>query len=210
MRKAKALIFDLDGVVVTTEHNHFVAWKRTADRLGINFSERENEALKGLSRVDSLRKILEIGNKQIEENYFEELLVEKNNFYKASIAQLDRSACLPGVLNLLSKAKEEGIPMAVGSSSKNAKFILDRLNLSDYFQIIVDGNMVEHPKPHPEVFLQAAEAMKVVPSESIVFEDAESGIKAAKAGGFYAIAVGNPNIAALADEFLESLEEFKI
>jgi beta-phosphoglucomutase len=210
MRKPKALIFDLDGVVVTTEHNHFLAWKRTADQLGINFTEKENEALKGLSRVDSLRKILEMGAKQIEENYFEELLVEKNNFYKASIAELDRSACLPGVLDLLAKAREIGVPMAVGSSSKNAKFILERLNLLDYFEMIVDGNMVDRPKPHPEVFLQAADAMKVAPHESIVFEDAESGIKAAKAGGFYAIAVGNPNIAALADEYLESLEEFKI
>ena len=210
MRKPKALIFDLDGVVVTTEHNHFLAWKRTADQLGINFTEKENEALKGLSRVDSLRKILEMGAKQIEENYFEELLVEKNNFYKASIAELDRSACLPGVLDLLAKARQIGVPMAVGSSSRNAKFILERLNLLDYFEMIVDGNMVDRPKPHPEVFLQAADAMKVAPNESIVFEDAESGIKAAKAGGFYAIAVGNPNIAALADEYLESLEEFKI
>lgn len=184
MRKPKALIFDLDGVVVTTEHNHFLAWKRTADQLGINFTEKENEALKGLSRVDSLRKILEMGAKQIEENYFEELLVEKNNFYKASIAELDRSACLPGVLDLLAKAREIGVPMAVGSSSKNAKFILERLNLLDYFEMIVDGNMVDRPKPHPEVFLQAADAMKVAPHESIVFEDAESGIKAAKAGGF--------------------------
>lgn len=210
MIQPKGLIFDLDGVIVTTEHNHFVAWKRTADQLGISFSEKENELLKGMSRIDSLRIILEIGKKSISQEQMEALLVEKNKFYRDSITGLTRKDLLPGVLNLLQVAKEHNIPMAIGSSSKNASFIIDLLDLDGYFVTIIDGNKVTDPKPHPEVFLNAAKELVLDPSECIVFEDAESGIQAAKAGGFYAVGVGNPNIALLADLYLNDLTEFKL
>lgn len=207
----KGLIFDLDGVIVTTEHNHYVAWKRTADQLGVPFSEKENELLKGLSRIDSLKKILELGNlPEMDEATFNKLLTEKNNFYKDSIQNLSRKDCLPGVIELLDSAKEKNIPMAIGSSSKNAPFIIDKLELKHYFEIIVDGTMVEQPKPHPEVFLNAAKFMNLKPEDCIVFEDAESGVKAAKSGGFLAIAVGNENIASLADKYISSLTEFNL
>jgi beta-phosphoglucomutase len=206
----KALIFDLDGVIVTTEHNHFIAWKRTAESLGIPFEEEHNELLKGVSRVDSLKKILELGAKTISTEEFEALLISKNEFYVDSIQELNQSDLLPGVLSLLQEAKSKGIKLGIGSSSKNANFILKLLKIDHFFDVVIDGNGVEHPKPHPEVFLNGAKALSFAPAECIVFEDAASGITAAKAGGFIAIAVGNPNIANMADTYFNDLTEFSL
>ncbi len=206
----KALIFDLDGVIVTTEHNHFIAWKRTAESLGIPFEEEHNELLKGVSRVDSLKKILELGSKTISTEEFDALLISKNEFYVDSIQDLNQTDLLPGVLSLLQEAKSKGIKLGIGSSSKNANFILKLLKIDHFFDVVIDGNGVEHPKPHPEVFLNGAKALGLAPSECIVFEDAASGITAAKAGGFIAIAVGNPNIAEMADKYFNDLTEFSL
>ncbi len=210
MDKLKALIFDLDGVIVTTEHNHFIAWKRTAESLGIPFEEEHNELLKGVSRVDSLKKILELGSKTISTEEFNALLISKNEFYVDSIQDLNQSDLLPGVLSLLEEARSKGIKLGIGSSSKNANFILKLLKIDHFFDVVIDGNGVEHPKPHPEVFLNGAKALSLAPAECIVFEDAASGITAAKAGGFIAIAVGNPNIAELADTYFNDLTEFSL
>ena len=206
----KALIFDLDGVIVTTEHNHFIAWKRTANSLGIDFEEEHNELLKGVSRVDSLKKILELGAKTISTEEFNELLISKNDFYVDSIQDLNQTDLLPGVLSLLQEAKSKGIKLGIGSSSKNANFILKLLKIDHFFDVVIDGNGVNHPKPHPEVFLNGAKALSLAPAECIVFEDAASGITAAKAGGFIAIAVGNPNIAEMADTYFNDLTEFSL
>lgn len=206
----KGLLFDLDGVLVTTEHNHYVAWKRTADALGVPFTEKENELLKGISRVDSLRKILELGNVLISESEFETLLQSKNEFYLDSIQSLNQNDLLPGVLNLLQSAKEKGIKLGVGSSSKNAPMILKLLAIDHLFDVVVDGNGVTDPKPHPEVFLNGAKALNLDPSEVFVFEDAASGIQAAKAGGFFAVGVGNPSISELADLYLDDLTAFNL
>ena len=206
----KALIFDLDGVIVTTEHNHFIAWKRTAESLGIPFEEEHNELLKGVSRVDSLKKILELGSKTISTEEFDALLISKNDFYVDSIQDLNQSDLLPGVLSLLQEARSKGIKLGIGSSSKNANFILKLLKIDHFFDVVIDGNGVDHPKPHPEVFLNGAKALNLAPAECIVFEDAASGITAAKAGGFLAIAVGNPNIAEMADTYFNDLTEFSL
>ena len=206
----KALIFDLDGVIVTTEHNHFIAWKRTANSLGIDFEEEHNELLKGVSRVDSLKKILELGAKTISTEEFNELLISKNDFYVDSIQDLNQTDLLPGVLSLLQEAKSKGIKLGIGSSSKNANFILKLLKIDHFFDVVIDGNGVNHPKPHPEVFLNGAKALSLAPAECIVFEDAASGITAAKAGGFITIAVGNPNIAEMADTYFNDLTEFSL
>lgn len=206
----KALIFDLDGVIVTTEHNHFIAWKRTAESLGIPFEEEHNELLKGVSRVDSLKKILELGAKTISTEEFDALLISKNDFYVDSIQDLNQTDLLPGVLSLLQEATSKGIKLGIGSSSKNANFILKLLKIDHFFDVVIDGNGVEHPKPHPEVFLNGAKALSLAPAECIVFEDAASGITAAKAGGFLAIAVGNPNIAEMADTYFNDLTEFSL
>jgi beta-phosphoglucomutase len=210
MDKLKALIFDLDGVIVTTEHNHFIAWKRTANSLGIDFEEEHNELLKGVSRVDSLKKILELGAKTISTEEFNELLISKNDFYVDSIQDLNQTDLLPGVLSLLQESKSKGIKLGIGSSSKNANFILKLLKIDHFFDVVIDGNGVNHPKPHPEVFLNGAKALNLAPAECIVFEDAASGITAAKAGGFITIAVGNPNIAEMADTYFNDLTEVSL
>jgi beta-phosphoglucomutase len=206
----KAFIFDLDGVLVSTENNHFLAWQRCAHSLGIEFSEKENELLKGVSRVDSLKKILELGKKTIANDEFDRLLKSKNDFYLESIQDLNQDNLLPGVLAVLQSAKAHGILLGVGSSSKNANFILDKLKIQTYFDVVIDGNGVRNPKPDPEVFINGAKALDLSPAECLVFEDAASGIAAAKAGGFTAVGVGNPHIAALADIYLNDLTEFRI
>ena len=209
-RRIKGLIFDLDGVLVTTEHNHFIAWKNTAEILGIPFNEEDNEQLKGISRVDSLKKILELGNKSISEETFNELLTKKNEYYLNSIADINQSNLLPGVLNVLKTAQLHGLKCAVGSSSKNARFILSKLQIDSYFSVIVDGNDVLNPKPHPEVFLKGAQQMGLEPFECIVFEDAKSGVQAAKEGGFSAIGVGNPTLIDFVDSYLHNLNDFSL
>jgi len=209
-RRIKGLIFDLDGVLVTTEHNHFIAWKNTAEILGIPFNEEDNEQLKGISRVDSLKKILELGNKSISDETFNELLTKKNEYYLNSIADINQSNLLPGVLSVLKNAQLHGIKCAVGSSSKNARFILSKLQIDSYFSVIVDGNDVSFPKPHPEVFLKGAKQMGLEPFECIVFEDAKSGVQAAKEGGFTAIGVGNPTLIDFVDSYLLNLNEFSL
>jgi beta-phosphoglucomutase len=206
----QAFLFDLDGVLVSTEHNHFLAWQRCAHSLGIEFTEKENELLKGVSRVDSLKKILELGAKTIPNDEFEALLKSKNDFYLESIQDLNQDNLLPGVLQLLQEAKQKGIHLGVGSSSKNANFILDKLRISAYFEVVIDGNGVTDPKPHPEVFLNGAKALGLTPDVCFVFEDAASGIAAAKAGGFTAVGVGNPHIADQADIYLNDLTEFRV
>jgi beta-phosphoglucomutase len=151
-----------------------------------------------------------MGSITLRDQEFEDLLIDKNHFYKESIAALTQNDLLPGVKDLLDEARQAGIPCAVGSASKNANYILDLIGLQDYFVTVIDGTKVKNPKPDPEVFLNAAQVMNLKPAECIVFEDAVSGIKAAKDGGFFAIGVGNPNIKELADLYLNNLTEFKL
>lgn len=208
--KVKGLLFDLDGVIVSTEKNHFEAWQKTATRLGITFSEQDNEALKGVNRVDSLRAILAMGNQEVSQETFDALLEFKNKVYLDSISDLNQQALLPGVMNLLNLAKSKGIKIGLGSSSKNAHMILNRLNISGFFDVVIDGNGVSDPKPHPEVFLNGAKALGFLSSECLVFEDALSGVAAAKAGGFMTIGVGNPSLLNIVDVYVNDLTEFRL
>lgn len=208
--KVKGLLFDLDGVIVSTEKNHFEAWQKTATRLGIAFSEQDNEALKGVNRVDSLRAILAMGNQEVSLETFDALLEFKNKVYLDSISDLNQQALLPGVMNLLNLAKSKGIKIGLGSSSKNAHMILNRLNISGFFDVVIDGNGVSDPKPHPEVFLNGAKALGFLSSECLVFEDALSGVAAAKAGGFMTIGVGNPSLLNIVDVYVNDLTEFRL
>lgn len=204
------MLFDLDGVIVSTEKNHFEAWRETASKLGIPFSEHDNEALKGVNRVDSLKQILELGNKTVSSEEFESLLVFKNDMYLDSITTLSKADLLPGVHALLVHAKSIGLKIGLGSSSKNAPMILTRLGITDLFDVIIDGNGVTHPKPNPEVFLNGVKALALAPSDCLVFEDASSGVAAAKAGGFIAIGVGNPLLKGVADVYFNDLTEFRL
>ena len=186
----KACIFDLDGVIVDTAKYHFIAWRRLANHLGSDFTEEENEKLKGVSRMDSLNLILNWGGIQKTEKEKKELAELKNGWYREYILQMDPSEILDGVLPFLGHLDEQGIRMAVGSSSKNAGTILDQVGLTHRFEAIIDGTKITRSKPNPQVFEMGAEAMGVSPSECIVFEDAEKGIDAAIAGGFFAVGVG--------------------
>jgi beta-phosphoglucomutase len=208
--KARGLLFDLDGVLVSTEKNHFEAWSVIADELGIDFGLEQNELIRGVSRFDSLRIICQLGGVVLNEDDYGRYMDIKNELYLASIESLNRINLFPGVINLLQKASEEGLKLGVGSSSKNAVLILKKLSIDTFFDVIVDGNAVQHPKPNPEVFLKGANEMGLDVSNVIVFEDAESGVLAAKSGGFHTIGVGNVAIKYIADEFIENLDKFNL
>jgi len=197
--KNKAIIFDLDGVIVDTAKYHFIAWKKIADELGIPFTQKENELLKGVSRVKSLDIILALDNRQLDEAKKNSLLTQKNNYYLSLIAQLKPDDMLPGIRELLTDLKRENIPFALGSASKNARKILSALQIEELFTAIVDGNDVSKAKPDPEVFLSAAKKMDVAPENCIVIEDAQAGIEAAKNAGMYSIGIGDKQVLSQAD-----------
>ncbi|MDA0931009.1 MAG: beta-phosphoglucomutase [Bacteroidetes bacterium] len=210
MNTIKALIFDLDGVLVSTEHNHFLAWKRIADTLNIPFNENENELLKGLSREKSLETLLSLDNRQVSASEFEELLRVKNEAYLNSVAHLSPQDCLPGVTELIDAAKKANLKLAVGSASRNAKLILQRIELDSVMDTVVDGHAVKKTKPDPEVFLRAAKNLQLSPAECLVFEDAESGVQAALDGGFMVIGVGNPSLKNKVSRYIPSLHNFNL
>lgn len=187
----QACIFDLDGVIVDTASHHFVAWSRLADELGVPFSKQDNEQLKGVSRVDSLEYILRKGGLILDPPTKIQLMQRKNEHYLAMADGTTPADALPGVISLLEELRSTGIKIALGSSSKNAQLILDRLGIRHYFDAIVDGNHITLSKPDPEVFLMGAKHLDVSPSNCLVFEDAQSGIDSAKTGGFQVIGIGS-------------------
>ena len=187
----KACIFDLDGVIVDTAKYHFLAWKRIADYLGFEFTEEQNEGLKGISRLDSLRMLAQLGGITLNEKQEAKYCHTKNSYYLEYIESMGTSEILPGVKPFLHSLKSLGIKMAIGSASKNAKAILQKIGLIEFFDVIIDGNAVSRSKPDPEVFVKAATFMGCFPSESIVFEDSQKGIEAAKQGGFFCIGIGS-------------------
>jgi len=190
----KGFIFDLDGVIVDTAKYHFLAWKKTAESLGIHFTEVENEQLKGVSRVRSLEKILEWGDTSLPQADFDAVLVEKNTDYLSYIANMTAEEILPEVPRVLDFLIEQGQPIALGSASKNARTILEQVELIDRFDCIVDGTNVSKAKPDPEVFLQAAEGLNMAPTSCVVFEDSLAGLDAANAGEMLSIGVGKPEV----------------
>jgi beta-phosphoglucomutase len=190
----KAFIFDLDGVIVDTAKYHYLAWKRLADGLGFTFSIADNERLKGVSRMKSLEILLSIGKINFDIERKEELAAQKNNWYVDYISKMTPDEILPGVLNFLDLTRQQGLKTALGSASKNAPLILERVGLHGYFDVVMDGNNVSAAKPDPEVFQKAALELKVLPQECVVFEDAEAGVEAAINGNFYVVGVGDSHI----------------
>ncbi len=186
----KALIFDLDGVIVDTAKYHYLAWKELADSLGFEFTKQHNERLKGVSRVKSLEILLEIGNLSFSEEKKHEFAVNKNKKYLEYVTKMDSSEILSGVINFIEDAKANNIKIALGSASKNAMTILKQIDILKYFDAVIDGTSVSKAKPDPEVFLKGAEALGMKPSECIVFEDAQAGVEAAINGGFYCVGIG--------------------
>lgn len=187
---AKAVIFDLDGVLVTTDNCHFLAWNRMAQEEGIPFDRKINDRLRGVSRMESLEIILEKSPRTYAEEEKLALAERKNNYYKELIGTLERDAILPGALAMLDFCRTHRLKTAIGSSSKNTKAILTRLGMTELFDAIADGNDIKHSKPAPDVFLCAAEKLGLAPALCLVAEDADAGIAAAKAAGMRVIAVG--------------------
>lgn len=186
----RACIFDLDGVVVDTAKYHYLAWKRLANELGFEFHIEDNERLKGISRIESLNILLEIGNLSLDTQEKEILAKQKNEWYLDYINKMKSDEILPGVKEFIGELKGNGIKIGLGSASKNATLILNQLGIIHLFETIADGNRVSKAKPDPEIFLLAANDLMVEPSQSIVFEDAEAGVEAAIRGGFKCVGIG--------------------
>ncbi len=202
----KGLLFDLDGVIVDTAVFHYQAWKRMANELGFDIDHDFNETLKGISRMDSIAKILDHGKVQLPEEEILRLATLKNTWYVEMVDQMTEEHILPGIPDLIRQIKELNLKMALGSASKNAPRILERIGLSPLFDAIIDGNSVSKSKPDPEVFIKGAEALGLVNEECLVVEDALAGIEAAHAAGMKAIGIGTPENLPDADYILPSFE----
>tara|TARA_R110002020_G_scaffold296658_1_gene512310 strand:- start:103135 stop:103797 length:663 start_codon:yes stop_codon:yes gene_type:complete len=190
----KGFIFDLDGVIVDTAGFHYLAWHNLAKDLGFDFTEAQNEAFKGVSRVRSLELLLEIGGMTATDAEKEVWLKKKNEEYLSYIDNMTADDILPGVKPILEYLQQKNVPMALGSASKNATPILKRVNLFDIFNVIVDGNAVKKAKPDPEVFLIGAEKLNIAPSNAIVFEDSIAGIQAANIASMISVGIGEKDI----------------
>ena len=206
----KAFIFDLDGVIVDTAKFHYLAWKELANELGFDFTEEQNEQLKGVSRVASLEILLNIGNIRISDERKTKLLKEKNEEYLRYIAKMGQDEILPGIKTLLDYLKENKIPFSLGSASKNARLILKILDIYELFDAIVDGNDVSSAKPDPEVFLIAAKKLNKDPHDCIVIEDAQAGIQAANNANMISIGIGDKKILKEAGFVLNNTGELTI
>ena len=185
----KAFIFDLDGVIVDTAKYHFKSWKIIAKKIGFKLSKTQNELLKGVSREESLNKVLNWGGISIDRLEKNKYLEEKNELYKGFINNLNHMDILPGVNKLINFARNNNIPIALGSASKNAHQILEKLGIKNKFKVIIDGNLTSKSKPHPEVFLRGAKILGINPKKIIVFEDSIAGIEAANKAKMISIAV---------------------
>ncbi|MCK0191054.1 beta-phosphoglucomutase [Arenibacter sp. F20364] len=192
--KKIGFIFDLDGVIVDTAKYHYLAWRKLANELGFEFTIEQNELFKGVSRKRCLEILLEIGKIKASQEQFNGWLVEKNEDYLSLIEKMDASEILPDVQRVLKFLKKQKMPIALGSASKNARPILEKVKLMDYFDAIVDGTQVTKAKPDPEVFLLAAAQMGVNPKECVVFEDAVAGIEAANNAGMLSIGIGEEKV----------------
>lgn len=203
--QSKGVVFDLDGVLVDTAIYHFQAWKRLANELGIDFTAAENEQLKGVSRMQSLEKILHWGRLDLDEKKKLLLAAQKNVWYLEFIQQMDEGGLLPGARELLIWLHDQGFKVALGSASKNAKLILQRTGIESLFDAVVDGNVVNESKPNPEVFLRAATYLGLDPHDCLVFEDAQAGIDAGRAAGMAVVGVGADLVHA--DVLINGLDE---
>ena len=206
----EACIFDLDGVVVDTAKYHFIAWKALARELGFDFTLADNERLKGVSRMQSLDILLEIGGKQFTQSEKIAMAEKKNTLYVSYIEKMSPEETLPGVEKFLQELRKRGIKTALGSASKNAPLILERIGLAGWFDVIVDGNSISEAKPNPEVFLKGAEKLGVMPEHCVVFEDAIAGVEAARNANMYCVGIGEPQNLGLADLVIPGFNEFTV
>jgi len=210
LNKITALIFDLDGVIVDTARFHFASWRLLAGELGFEIPSSLNEELKGLGRIESLQKVLKYRTVETPETELPELANRKNDLYLSNITHLSAGDTLPGVIEFLEDARGQGMLLAIGSGSKNARPILTRLGITEMFNFICDGTDTERSKPDPEVFQCACRGLGVSPENAIVFEDAVSGIEAALSCGTRAVGIGESDVLTEAELVLPSLEGIRI
>ena len=206
----EACLFDLDGVVVDTAKYHYIAWRALANELGFYFTHKDNERLKGVSRMQSLEILLEIGGKQFSAPEKLALAEKKNTLYVSYIEKMTPDETLPGVEKFLQELRRKGIKIALGSASKNAPMILDRIQLTEMFDAVVDGNSISEAKPNPEVFLQGAFKLGVNPENCVVFEDAIAGVEAARNAKMHCIGIGEQENLGLADMVIQGFDGFTI
>lgn len=202
----RACIFDLDGVITDTARHHFASWNKIAAKLGFELTEWHNEQLKGVSRTESLERILNWAGQQISNEEKKSMLELKNDYYLHGIQNLSATDVLPGIHSFLAELKRKSIKTAIGSSSKNARLILGKIGLGEAFEVISDGNSVARTKPHPDVFEHAAQLLNEDPAYCVVFEDAPSGVDAALAAGMRVVGVGDAKTLDKAHICLISLE----
>lgn len=207
MATIKGFLFDLDGVIVDTAKFHFKAWHRLAQDLGIDFSEEENEQLKGVSRKESLEKILSWGNKTLSPQEFEHKMAQKNDWYLELVHHMGKEEALPGAKAFLEESTKLNLAIGLGSASKNALLILDQLGITPLFQTIIDGNKVSKSKPDPEVFQKGADELGLPPESLVVFEDSLAGIEAARRGGFRTVGIGSPKVLSDAEIVVSGLDQ---
>ncbi|MCQ2958949.1 MAG: beta-phosphoglucomutase [Bacteroidales bacterium] len=211
MAEIKACIFDMDGVLVSTEIYHFKAWKRLTETLGFSIDEKFNENLKGVSRSVCIDLILKHGGLEKTQEEKDVLAAQKNEWFLEYVnTEITPSNVYPGVINFLETLKQKGYKTAIGSASKNAPLLVEKLGIKKYFDAIVDGNMITKAKPNPEVFLKGAELIGVNPQNCVVFEDAISGVEAAKNGGMFCIGVGSAEILKKADFCINSFTQMSL
>jgi len=206
----KACIFDLDGVIVDTAVYHYKAWKRLANQLGFDLSEQDNEKLKGVSRVRSLELLLMWGGVSKTAAEQHELAELKNSWYVEMITHMTPSEILPGARSFLESCRAAGLKTALGSASKNSGTILTKIQLTDLFDAIIDGNSVSNAKPDPEVFLKGAHALGMDPVNCVVFEDAQAGIQAAINAGMHSVGIGSPEVLGQAELVIAGLQQMTL
>lgn len=210
MNELKLCIFDLDGVIVDTAKYHYLAWKRLSNELGFDFTHEQNELLKGVSRQRSLEILLEIGNVQLSDEEKDMYAAKKNEWYLEMIDNMPKDEILPGVVEFLTDLRNNDIKVCLGSASKNAVKILNKLEIIDLFDGIIDGNKVTNAKPDPEVFLKGAELLNVESKYCIVFEDAFAGVEAAKRADMFAVGIGTKENLPNADYIAEGISEINL
>ena len=208
MPTLSACLFDLDGVIVDTAKYHYIAWRELANDLGFDLSLEQNESLKGISRMESLDIILGFGNATLTDEEKVARAAVKNARYLELCQQMTPDDTLPGVRKFMDEVKAADIKIGLGSASKNARVILERIDMLDYFETIVDGTRITKSKPDPEVFLIGAKDLHVAPEDCVVFEDAVAGVEAAKAGGMYAVGIGEASVLTKADIVVKGFENF--
>lgn len=203
----KGIIFDLDGVICFTDEYHYLAWKAMADSIGVPFDRSINNRLRGVSRMASLEIILEKSEVEYSQTEKEELADQKNDLYKEYLKNMSPKDLSQEVKATLDSLRAGGYKLSIGSSSKNAPFILKQIGLGDFFDAVSDGNNITHSKPHPEVFLKAAQFLGLEPEDCLVVEDAVSGAEAGYAGGFRVACVGDASEAGAGDYNMKSIME---